>query len=100
MRYAVIKTQKKPDDSFNEGPTHWLMRGTLVRILAESEYGTHVETLYPVFGVGILDYPARYEVREQHINPDDYYEIPGQFGPMLESWAELFQRVREWLCIA
>ena len=101
MRYAVIKTQKKPQDGVHNGPSHWLVRGTLVRILAETDQEALVETLYPVFGVSVMgDTPNSYAVKEQHILTQDYLEIPGQFGPLLEAWAEYFQSVREWLCLA
>ena len=100
MPYGIIKTQKKDADGVHGGPTHWLMRGTLVRIVNGEEDWSEVETLYPVFGFPIPGADTAYKVRTQYVHPSDYVEIPGRFGPMLEAWAEYFQRVREYLCLA
>lgn len=92
MRYGIIKTDKRHDCT-----THWLNRGTLVRVLADRPMGELVETLYPVFGKEELG--NTYTVKQQVISDKDYYEIPGQFGPLLEAWADLFQKTREFLCV-
>ena len=93
MRYGVIRTERN-----RSGVPHWLNRGTFVRVLADRPYGELVETLYPVFGAPELG--CTYSVKQQTIYRNDYHEIPGQLGPFLEAWAEYFQRVREWLCLA
>jgi hypothetical protein len=98
--YGIIKTQKKDGDGVRGGPTHWLLRGTLVRVVKDGEDYSEVETLYPVFGYPIPGTAPMYKVRTQYLSPSDYYEIPGRFGPMLEAWAEYFQRVREYMCLA
>lgn len=100
MPYGIIKTQKKDADGVRGGPTHWLMRGTLVRVVNSGEGWAEVDTLYPVFGYPIPGQPATYKVRTQYVHPSDYLEIPSRFGPMLEAWAEYFRRVREYLCLA
>lgn len=98
MRYGVIRTQKERAGGVFGFPTHWLMRGTLVRILRDKDYGTEVETMYPVFGAPFFN--ARYAVRTQYVKRHDYYELPRWLGPLLEWFAPKFQRAREWLCLA
>ncbi|AGK46063.1 hypothetical protein BTI_1583 [Burkholderia thailandensis MSMB121] len=87
MRYGLVKTQK----TANRSPVHWLRRGTLVRILRDD----YIETMYPVFGVSVTQWP--YRVVRQIVRPGDVFELPQWLGPMLEWFAPKFQRAREWL---
>jgi hypothetical protein len=94
MRYGVIITQQTGTDT---DPKHYLTRGTLVRVIRETELGACVtETLYPVFGIEKVFLGYRYETRIQYLDRDDFAEFPECLGPMLEAFADLFRKTREF----
>jgi hypothetical protein len=94
MRYGVIITQQAGTDT---DPKHYLTRGTLVRVIRETELGTFVtETLYPVFGIEDVFQGYRYEKRTQYLDRDDFAEFPECLGPMLEAFADSFRKTREF----
>lgn len=95
MRYGVIITQQTGTDT---DPKHYLVRGTLVRVTRETELGTFVaETLTPVFGVeNVFEHGYSYNTRTQYLDRDDFVALPDCLGGMLEAFADLFRKTREF----
>jgi len=101
MRYGLIVTERDSIERSPDGPKHWLKRGTLIRIIRDTELGTYVtETLYPVFGVEGLFHGYRYETRTQYLDRTDFKELPECMGPYIEATAQFFRKSREFFGIA
>lgn len=96
MKYAMIVTERKAFAGMPNDPKHWLMRGTLVKVLRETELGAFVvETLCPVFGVDNTFLHYHYAVKLQHVDREDFVTLPDCMGPVVEASAKTFQRARE-----
>jgi hypothetical protein len=68
-QYGIIVTEKVERD---EGPLHWLKRGTVVEILEDGE----VICVAPSYGVDIAMFSKR--KHRQFINQDDFIEIDSE----------------------
>jgi hypothetical protein len=66
QRYGIIVTEKVDRPEF---PIHWLLKGTVVRILEEGE----VECVAPCYGVPFAQFKLR--KHRQFLNPEDFIEI-------------------------
>jgi hypothetical protein len=94
----MVITERKAYERGPNDPKHYLVRGTLVRVVRETELGTFVtETLYPVFGVEDTFNGYRYETRTQYLDRDDFVYLSECLAPMVEAGADLFRKTREFL---